>query len=88
MYTFNEMVLITNKMLDKFTSKELEKFINTPKEKLVKYHDSLGRDIRYEFKLWENEWKPNIKNGVDHSEDHPEQISLKVIEKVWKLRQK
>jgi hypothetical protein len=57
-----------------------EKFLNTQKDKLIIYHTRLGRKIRNEFKLWEIEWKPDISNGVDYSPEHPDQISMKVIE--------
>jgi hypothetical protein len=86
-HTITEMIFITNKLLEmKFTSDSMEKFLNTPKEKLYHYNDSVGREIRNEFKLWDREWKPIMKNGVDHSEDHPDQISMRVIEGIWELR--
>lgn len=64
-----------------------QEFLKTPFSKLVAYHDSLGRKIRNEFKLWENAWTPDIRNGVDYSPDHPDAVSMRVIEAVWQRAQ-
>lgn len=63
--------------------KEKETFRNTSKDDLTMYHHSLGRMIRNEFKLWENTWEEDIRDGVDYSPDHPDQLSMTIIEKVW-----
>lgn len=54
---------------------------NLPFEDLVKLHHTLGQNIRNEFKLWFYNWIPVIKSdGADHSPNHPDAISMKVIE--------
>jgi hypothetical protein len=58
-------------------------FVDTPRDQLVKYHNSLGRMIRNEFKMWEENWTPRFVNGVDVSPDHPEQRSQLLIEQTW-----
>lgn len=58
-------------------------FVDCPRSQLVRYHDSLGRMVRNEFKLWDAEWTPNIINGVDASPDHPDQQSQQIIEQCW-----
>lgn len=83
MHEFKEMVCIVENWFYKDTDENKKEFLETPKEKLVKYHTSLGRSIRNEFKLWDREWKPDIRAGVDYSPDHPDQISMRVIEEVW-----
>jgi len=50
---------------------------------LYDYHHSLGRDIRNHFKLWDTNWIPEIVEGVDFSENHPDAISMEVIKQVW-----
>ena len=40
----------------------------------------LSRYIRNVTGLWDYPWKPNIIDGVDHSEEHPDQISHYAIE--------
>ena len=62
-------------------------FVDTPQEKLVRYHDSLGRMIRNEFKMWDEHWTPDIINGADCSPNHPDQRSQQVIEETWKQLQ-
>jgi hypothetical protein len=62
-------------------------FVDCPRSQLVRYHDSLGRMIRNEFKMWDNDWKPNIVNGVDCSPDHPDQRSQRIIEQCWEQLQ-
>lgn len=83
MEDFDGMVSIVTTWFEQEKPENQLRFLQTPKEKLSFYHHTLGRDIRNEFKLWEAEWKPDIINGVDHSPDHPDQVSLKVIEEVW-----
>lgn len=58
-------------------------FVNTSKKDLIQYHDSLGRLIRNSFGLWHRPWTPKIKDGVDVSPDHPDAVSMKVIETIW-----
>ena len=83
---FEDMVQEVKQLLNKETLKEIKKeFVNTPKDKLVRYHSTLGRTIRNEYKLWDTSWTPDIREGVDHSTNHPDQISLKVMEEVWEL---
>lgn len=60
-----------------------DEFKNTPREQLVSYHSSLGRKIRNRYKLWQNSWETELINGVDHSPNHPDQISMRIIEKIW-----
>lgn len=52
---------------------------------LVMVHHTIGRHIRNRYKLWELEWEPVIKDGVDISEHHPDAVSMRVIEAVYKV---
>lgn len=62
-------------------------FISSSKEQLIQYHTTLGRAIRNHFKLWELDWKPQykMKGSVEYdvSPDHPDAISMRIIEAVW-----
>lgn len=58
-------------------------FKNEKKEDLIKYHSRLGIVIRNDFKLWEYSWEPELVNGADASPNHPDAISMRVIEAVW-----
>lgn len=64
--------------------KSIEYFCATEEKNLISYHNSLGRAIRNHFEMWKHEWEPEIVNGVDHSPNHPDQISFEIIKGVWK----
>ena len=84
MHNFEDMVNEVARLLNKETQKEIKKeFVNTPKYKLVLFHLTLGRTIRNEYKLWDTSWTPDIRDGVDYALDHPDQISMRVMEEVW-----
>lgn len=61
----------------------VEEFLSCTKEQLIRYHTGLGRNIRNHFKLWEVEWEPELVNGIDMSQNHPDAISMAIIEDVW-----
>ena len=62
-------------------------FLKLEEDELVQCHHGLGRHIRNHFKLWEYEWTPEKKDGVDHSPEHPDSISMEVIKEAWKRMQ-
>lgn len=53
-------------------------------DSLIMLHHSFGRYIRNKYKLWEVEWEPELIDGVDHSPSHPDQLSMTIIEELWK----
>jgi hypothetical protein len=59
-------------------------FQSTRFNDLHRFHQTLGQDIRNEFRLWEQHWQPDLVGGVDMSPDHPDALSMKVIEEVWR----
>lgn len=71
-----------------FSSATLDEFKNTPKKDLIKYHDTLGKSVRNVFQLWNVSWKPKIVDGVDESPNHPDQVSMAIIEIAWTKLQK
>lgn len=64
-------------------------FIDTPEDRLAMFHHSLGTHIRNEYHLWntspltkhwrECEDERTTIDGIDHSEDHPDAVSMKII---------
>lgn len=65
---------------------EIKKFLDTPKEDLIAYHSTVGRSIRNAFELWEKPWTPVIdESGADVSEEHPDAVSMRVLEGVWEM---
>jgi hypothetical protein len=63
----------------------IDEFKNTPKEKLIIYHHTLGRDIRNNYKLWDIPWTPEIVDNCDISPNHPDSVSMDIIERVWEM---
>lgn len=75
---------IADDILGKWTFATREEFKNTKFEDLIRYHHGFGTAIRNEYKLWERKWTPEVRNGVDYSPEHPDQISQTIIETMWK----
>lgn len=51
---------------------------------IAMFHDSLGRWIRNNYNLWSIPWEPKIKDGVDYSPEHPDCVSMTIVEEVWR----
>lgn len=76
---------IANELYNSLTDEENKSLADCPKDDLISYHHSAGRLIRNEYKLWENAWVPEIIDGVDCSPNHPDAVSMRIIERVWEL---
>lgn len=72
------------KWFEEAPEKDKDIFKNSTKDELIRYHHYLGKNIRNEFDLWEISWKPEIVDGIDISENHPDAISMRIIEEVWR----
>lgn len=84
MHTIEEMGAVVEGWFRRGTATYLQTFVDTPVENLSKFHDSVGRMIRNEFKLWDTSWTPELdENGCDCSLSHPDQISMEVIKEAW-----
>lgn len=90
--TFDEIV--NDLLLYQWSEKDKQVLKNTPEKDLIMYHHSVGRWIRNHYKLWDKnnpltlkDYQPNIQNGVDYSERHPDAISMKIIVTAWKQLQ-
>ena len=85
--TFDEIVADMRKeIFEKWSEEDRSKFFLTEynDRTLISYHHSLGTYIRNKYKLWGNSWEPVLIDGVDHSPYHPDNISMTIIEEVWK----
>ncbi|PHS22253.1 MAG: hypothetical protein COA84_13935 [Robiginitomaculum sp.] len=54
-------------------------FLATPYNSLFIYHNSLGRSIRNECELWQENWEPKLVEGIDCSPNHPDAVSMEII---------
>lgn len=67
------------------TDKDIAILKETAFEDLIQFHRTVGRDIRNKYKLWEYQWEPLVgDDGVDYSPNHPDAISMRIIEHVWR----
>jgi hypothetical protein len=87
----DEMIITVFKWFIQESDVVRQQFLETRFADLVVYHNSLGRKIRNHFELWSNKWEPEleIRNGIecDVSPNHPDAVSMRVIEKFWMVAQ-
>ena len=57
-----------------------EEFCSLRPEQLSQTHNSLGRYIRNRYKLWDAPWERQIVSGMDISPDHPDAVSMRIVE--------
>ena len=81
---FDDMVCAVVGWIESAPEELQSEFRRCAKKNLIRYHHGLGTEIRNEFKLWEKKWEPEIINGIDVSDDHPDSISMRVIEEAWR----
>ncbi len=68
-------------LLSEVSDREKLKLRNTKKENLILYHLTWGEKIRNRFGLWSG-------NEKDAGENHPDSVSMKIMEEVWDKIQK
>lgn len=74
---------IATKVFSQFDIDARKKLASYPEGDLIFLHHGVGQDIRNEFKLWETVWEPELVDGIDYSENHPDAISSRVIKQLW-----
>jgi len=83
-----------DKIVDEIDASSIETLQKIPLEELGRFHHSWGMAIRNEFGLWQEDhpltanWfahpeKHDLRDGVDYSEDHPDAVSMRIMEGVW-----
>ena len=83
-YNIQELVYnITTWFNEEAPDDFLEEFLQCPRDQLHKYHHTVGREIRNKFGLWQHKWEPNLIDGVDYSEEHPDALSMRALQMVW-----
>lgn len=82
----NELVELVSDWLNSAELKDFKKiFLSTEFADLISYHSTFGREIRNKYNLWMRRWIPELEDGVDVSPNHPDALSMKIIENVWLL---
>lgn len=73
---YKEAYELMEQIYENFSDEDKEWFVN---EDPVMMHLTLGMHIRNHAGLWSVPHEPEIVDGVDISENHPDAISSKVI---------
>lgn len=84
---------IADDIFDQLDATSLEALRSTPVADLAQFHHTWGRGIRNHYGLWKDDhplttnWHKNedgrkIINGVDHSDDHPDAVSMQIMKRV------
>ena len=79
---FEQMVTVALQWLDEADYHTRREFVKLDARDMIKFHHSVGQDIRNHFKLWTYGWEPMIENGIDMSPDHPDAVSNRVLVEV------
>jgi len=86
--TKDEIVEDVHRMIMKeWSDKDKKEFFLGPyvdENELYRHHHGMGQWIRNNYKLWETTWKPELRDQVDYSPNHPDAISMTIIKEVWK----
>lgn len=61
---------------ENFSEEDKQWFLSTS---TIAMHNDLGMHLRNHAGLWTEKWEPYLVNGVDHSQDHPDAISGRVL---------
>ena len=75
--TIKEASIQLVKDIEKEDTNALNILKNTPKKNLINYHHTLGRWIRNNYGLWEN-------NKELKENKHPDDVSQEIIIATWK----
>ena len=79
-----EMVKTVLKWFNNSPIRQQEEFRNTDFDNLVVFMHTLGQQIINYFSLWSYKWDKKIVDDIDESTEHPEAVTLRIIEKVWR----
>lgn len=82
-------------IFDQMDVNSVSELRQVPEDELPLYHHSWGQSIRNECGLWDPEhplttrWhkfpdERDIRDGVDYSEDHPDSVSMKIMQHIHK----
>ncbi len=81
-------------VLKHWSDADIAKVRSIPRDKMIRYHSSVGQSIRNEYKLWDEknpltrQWTvdgPQLKDDVDVHRCHPDAVSMDVLYKIWDI---
>lgn len=88
--SFDEIVALE---LSKLTKTDVAVLTSLKRDELTQLHHWYGQALRNEYQLWHTSpltkrWREDpssrdIRQGIDYSDDHPDSVSMKLIEAIW-----
>lgn len=81
---------IAEELFAQLDESDIEYLRETPASDLIKFHHSVGRAIRNDYRLWHEDCpltdnNAQLVDGVDYNPKHPDAVSMRIIEAIWKL---
>lgn len=80
--TYMSLEQMVQDMLEMLPDDEAEYLKTVEEEKLIMFHNSVGRSIRNEYGLWDKE-NPYTDCNDHNGPTHPDQLSNAVIHEIW-----
>ena len=86
--------IVCDVLLYKLTETAKQELRRLEYDDLIQLHRTFGRDIRNEYKLWDENNPLTMKNyqavvvdNVDVNPKHPDSVSMQIIRQVWRKLQ-
>jgi len=85
----SEIVELVHKEILEMSEEEQSYFFRMPYNNIsfTVLHQGFGMHIRNKYNLWSFDWDPEIVDGIDYSPYHPDQVTITILEEVWKKGQ-
>lgn len=80
--TFMDENEIVNDLIRRMSEDDVRSWRKYKKEDMILGHHSTGRSIRNEYHLWHSE-NPHTDGNDPNGDNHPDQMSHRIMEKVW-----
>jgi hypothetical protein len=81
---------IVNDLLTSLPKRDLNVIKHTVQKDLIFFHMNLGRDIRNNYKLWDEDnpyTSPKQKTHAEYQPIHPDELSFTIIGMLWERLQ-
>lgn len=75
---------IINDIIRKMSDEDQKTWKEAKESELVLWHLTTGREIRNKYHLWEAD-NPFTDTVIADSDNHPDQVSARIMKKVWQV---
>ncbi len=81
-YFMDETEIINDMLLIQLSEEDKHNLKKFRQEDLITLHHSVGQTIRNYYRMWE-EGNPYIDTNSPTSDNHPDEVSMRVLAKTW-----